>query len=135
MVPTVTIRSKMEEECERIFEKGHSRDTEGRYQGRIPVNDKINDLESTRQPALRRFMALERRFESDPDLKAKITKEVNSLLEAGYMIRATRPPKLTYYLPHHEVVTKFRVVNDASCKSDRGISLKDCQLVGGAAAR
>lgn len=130
-VPTVRVRSKMEEECERIFREGHSRNAEGGYRVRIPVNEKINKLGSTREAALRRFHALERRFETDPDLKAKYTKEMNALLEASYMIKATRPPKgPTCYLPHHAVLAKFRVVNDASCKSDQGLSLNDCQLIG-----
>lgn len=46
---------------------------------------------------------------------------------------ATRPPApgaIVYYVPHHCVTTKFRVVFDASCRTSTGKSFKDIQLVG-----
>lgn len=53
----------------------------------------------------------------------------------GHMVLATEMPnqnEMVYYIPHHGVVTsdKFRVVFDASCKTNKGISLNDAQLVG-----
>lgn len=36
---------------------------------------------------------------------------------------ADRPEGIVYYLPHHAVMKKFRVVFDASCKSESG----DCR--------
>lgn len=40
--------------------------------------------------------------------------------------------ELVYHIPHHGVVTsnKFRVLFDASCKTNKGISLNETQLVG-----
>ena len=38
--------------------------------------------------------------------------------------------KMVYYIPHHCVQKKFRVVFDASCATDNGVSLNDAQLVG-----
>nr|XP_036226615.1 uncharacterized protein LOC118682329 [Bactrocera oleae] len=35
-----------------------------------------------------------------------------------------------YYIPHHAVTTKFRVVFNASCKTTNGVSLNDTQLSG-----
>lgn len=35
-----------------------------------------------------------------------------------------------YHIPHHAVLKKFRIVNDASCITDQGISLNDVQLIG-----
>lgn len=51
----------------------------------------------------------------------------------GHMQVATRDPKpggRVYYIPHHPVTAKFRVVFDASCKTTSGKSFNDIQLVG-----
>lgn len=33
-------------------------------------------------------------------------------------------------MPHHQVLKKVRIVFDASCKTDMGVSLNECPLVG-----
>ncbi|XP_067616463.1 uncharacterized protein [Eurosta solidaginis] len=40
------------------------------------------------------------------------------------------PGKMIYHIPHHCVTKKFRVVFDASCRTDRGISLNEVQMLG-----
>ncbi|XP_036328632.1 uncharacterized protein LOC118740963, partial [Rhagoletis pomonella] len=44
--------------------------------------------------------------------------------------RTAEPGELVYYIPHHCVTKKFRVVFDASCRTDKGISLNEVQLLG-----
>lgn len=130
-VPTTRIRTAEEEECEKVFRENVERDETGRYIVRIPTKRKIKDLGSTWTAARRRFLTLEKRFERDPVFKEQYSKEIRTLLENGYMKRADKHPKgVVCYLPHHAVMKKFRVVFDASCKSDRGLSLNECQLVG-----
>lgn len=41
-----------------------------------------------------------------------------------------KPGELVNYIPHHYITKKFRVVFDASCKTDRGISFNDIQMLG-----
>lgn len=130
-MPDKRIRSQEEEKCEAIFVKGYSTDHDGRYRVRIPLRDSIEDLGSSREAALRRFSALERRFHRDSAFKKKYFEQMDALLEAGHLKKCTRSPgKLVYYLPHHAVTKKFRIVYDASCKTDRGRSLNDCQFIG-----
>lgn len=130
-IPVPRVRSKEEAECERIFEEEHRRLSDGTYEVKIPLKKLINDMGSSRNAALRRFNSLEKRFARDPELKEKYFEEINSLLEAGYMKLADRPPgPISYYLPHHAVSSKFRIVYDGSCKSEKGISINECQLIG-----
>lgn len=130
-IPVPRVRSKDGAECERIFEEEYRRLPDGTYEVKIPLKGLINDMGSSRNAALRRFNSLEKRFERDPELKNKYFKEINDLIEAGYMKLADRAPgPITYYLPHHAVSSKFRIVYDGSCKSEKGISINECQLIG-----
>ena len=117
--------------CEEIFQRTHRRDETGRYIVHIPVTDKIHSLGSSRATALRRYLALERRFARDPELRDRYQQEMKALKEAGVLRLAEEPRGgASYYLPHHPVLKKFRIVFDASCKTDMGVSLNECQLVG-----
>ncbi|XP_055847948.1 uncharacterized protein LOC129913326 [Episyrphus balteatus] len=132
-IEVARIRTVEHERCEDIFMKKHLRLLCGRFQVDIPLREGIDQtqLGSSRAIALHRFLQLERRFKRDPELKAKYFAAINELLCNGQMKLADRPPnELYYYIPHHPVLKKFRIVNDASCKTDRGISLNDVQLVG-----
>lgn len=98
------VRTKEEIECEQIFEEEHKRLPDGTYEVKIPLKKLIKDI------GLRRFQSLEKRFARDPELK-KYFEEINHLMEAGYMKLANRPAgPITYYLPHHAVSSKFRIV-------------------------
>lgn len=103
--------------AEQIFENEHSRDEQGR---------------------MRRFFMLEKRFERDESFKTKYIEFMRDYIETGHMSpvqaeQASHSEKWIYHIPHHGVTTskKFRVVFDASCKTDKGISLNDAQLIGG----
>lgn len=48
----------------------------------------------------------------------------------GHMEPATHPSPDGYYIPHHAVTTKFRVVFNASAKTSTGVSLNDAQHIG-----
>lgn len=53
------------------------------------------------------------------------------MIAQGYLVPATRPPtENTYFIPHHAVQTKFRVVYDGSCKTNRSVSINEMQLAG-----
>lgn len=130
-LPTERVRTKDEEQCEEIYKINLKRDPDGRYEVAIPLKASITDLGSSREIAWSRYMGLERRFVKDPELGCKYREEINQLISAGYLVKATTPPKgPVYYIPHHAVTGKFRVVYDASCKTDKGVSLNQMQLIG-----
>lgn len=129
--PQARARTAEQEQCERFFLDTHSRSAEGRYTVNIPLRSDVRELGSSRESALKRYHALERRFERDPELRQRYTASMNELLEAEQMIEITRAPVgWCYHIPHHAVQKKFRIVFDASCKTNKGISLNDTQLVG-----
>lgn len=130
-----TKKEAEEDLVEQIFQQNHNRDKNGRFSVAIPLNPNVEELGSSREIALKRFLMLERRFEKDPNFKQKYVEFMREYELLGHMERVAdnpEPNELVYHIPHHGVVTsdKFRVVFDASCKTNKGISLNDAQLVG-----
>lgn len=124
-------RSAAQQNCEDIFVNQHHRDTDGRYVVRLPLKAEAAELGSSRELALKRFLQLERRFKRDPELRSKYVAFMREYAQMGHMRRAQGPPKgLAYYIPHHCVTKKFRVVFDASAITSNGKSLNDVQIVG-----
>ncbi|XP_062556677.1 uncharacterized protein LOC134221498 [Armigeres subalbatus] len=87
-------------------------------------------------------MSLERRLHSNPPLKEDYKAFIQEYLQLGHMAlikpsnEVLPPDKKTYFMPHHcivrpdSVTTKFRVVFDASCATESGVSLNDALMVG-----
>lgn len=120
-----------QEKCEATFIESHCRDSDGRYIVKIPIREPASELGSSKMTAMRRFRQLQRRFDRDPDLYGKYKRIMDEYLKLGHMRPATSEPVgPCYHIPHHCVTKKFRVVFDASCPSDRGLSLNQVQLVG-----
>ncbi|XP_065075524.1 uncharacterized protein LOC135699251 [Ochlerotatus camptorhynchus] len=72
-------------------------------------------------------------------MKALYTAFIHEYLMMGHMIEIKDDedePRHTFYTPHHAVMkpdsttTKLRVVFDASCATDSGVSLNDALMVG-----
>lgn len=119
------------QKCEQNFVDHHYRDTDGRYVLQIPFNSTVNNLGSSREAALRRFYQLERRLQKNHDLREKYVEFMENYKSSGHMTLAIRPPfGAAYWIPHHSVSIKFRVVFDASCKTTTDLSLNEVQLVG-----
>ncbi|XP_058816896.1 uncharacterized protein LOC131680194 [Topomyia yanbarensis] len=129
-----------EKRCEELFLNTVKRDETGRYTVSLPKDeDAISRLGESRDIALRRLQATERRLARDENLRKQYTDFMEEYLHLGHMRKveevATDSVKRCY-LPHHPVVkdssttTKVRVVFDASCKTSSGLSLNDVLLVG-----
>ncbi|XP_058816744.1 uncharacterized protein LOC131680027 [Topomyia yanbarensis] len=126
-----------ETKCEEHFLKWTSRDKTGRYMVRLPRTDSAIKLSDNEKTALHRFFLLEKRLARDPKLDNRYKEFMKECIHLGHMTPISERQKGTsgYYLPHHPVVredsatTKVRVVFDASCKSQSGISLNDTLLV------
>lgn len=119
--------------CEQIFMATHTRNPDGRYSVQIPFRSDAPVLGNSHQMALRQFYQLERRLKTNPDLKSNYVAFMREYISLGHM-RAIPDqrgdPSQAFYIPHHPVTVKFRVVFNASAQTSNGISLNDTQLVG-----
>lgn len=70
-VPERHLRSKEEQFCEEHFLQNTTRDENGRYIVKIPINPSAGELGDSRATALRRFLQMEQRFIKHPQLKEK----------------------------------------------------------------
>ena len=128
-------------ECENFFDQTTYRDETGPFVVKLPFKQSIGVLGNSFQSALRRFYALERKLNMNPDLKQRYSAFINEFLSLGHI--EVIPDKEiaisnsdSYYLPHHCVfkedssTTKLRVVFDASAKSSSGVSLNKRLMIG-----
>lgn len=119
--------------CEQIFLATHKRLADGRYCVQIPFRPDAQALGNSHQLALRQFHQLERRLSSNAELRHKYIDFMREYIGLGHMnIVSDQPgdPSQCYYIPHHAVTAKFRVVFNASAKTSNGVSLNDTQLAG-----
>ncbi|XP_062542374.1 uncharacterized protein LOC134210340 [Armigeres subalbatus] len=138
---TSSTLSLEESACETHFERTTTRDSTGRFVVQLPKKQFLVDrLGDTQAIATRRFMALERRLDTDPFVKKMYSDFINEYLRMQHMIeisaRDLSTVPVAYFLPHHAVLkpdsttTKLRVVFDASCASTSGVSLNEALMVG-----
>ncbi|XP_071578246.1 uncharacterized protein [Temnothorax nylanderi] len=108
-----------EEYCEKHFKETHSRQSDGRFVVKLPVKEEILKLlTGSREVALKRFLALKRKFAKNPEFKTEYVKFMQQYFQLGHMRRVTahNGDKLRVFLPHHAVIkesnttTKIRVV-------------------------
>lgn len=119
--------------CEQHFQRTCHRDASGRYVIRLPLKQAGPRLGSSREIAKKRFLLLERRLSNDADLRAKYVAFMRELVQLNHMQKCSRPPTRVdrvFHIPHHAVTKKFRVVFDASCRSNSGTSLNEIQHAG-----
>ena len=131
--------SPEEEECERHYQSTVSRSPSGRYIVELPFKTSAPALGDSRQAALRRFLLLERRLEKTPELRMHYNDFMTDYLNQGHMVASsarTSMEEARYYIPHHciyktnPVISKFRVVFDASMTTVNGPSLNQIVHVG-----
>ncbi|XP_036318216.1 uncharacterized protein LOC118733101 [Rhagoletis pomonella] len=122
----------LDDECERFFTTTHRRTAEGRYIVRLRFRQDCKPLGDSYVSARRQLSHLERRLDADPDVHAKYVAFMREYETLGHMERVVEPivQPGCYYIPHHAVVGKFRVVFNASAPTSNGLSLNDLQLVG-----
>lgn len=129
-----------EAECEAEFIQTTERDHEGRFVVALPKQpDKLNQLGDSYEIAVRRLQSLRRRLSSNAELNKEYVNFLKEYLELGHMkeiLPDHRETVKSYYMPHHCVIrpdsmtTKLRVVFDASCATDTGVSLNDALRIG-----
>lgn len=122
-----------EKEVEEHFVRTHFRDHTGRFVAQIPLIENLNDIGSSRQIALKRYMYNERKRMESLELNEIYVEKMREQITLGYMQLATESPnanEIVYYIPYHCIAKNNRIVYDASCKTDKGISLNDIQKLG-----
>lgn len=131
------IMSREDKACEKIFIDTVKRDKDGRFVVQIPFQKSLDNLGNSRQYALERFLALEKRLERNSKLKTMYIDFMREYIAMEHMsLDKSSPNSISYYLPHHGVLnensltTKLRVVFNGSFKTDNGVSLNDLQYTG-----
>ncbi|XP_038106952.1 uncharacterized protein LOC119766466 [Culex quinquefasciatus] len=129
-----------DEMCLEHFQRTHERTEEGRYVVRHPFNERKRELGDSREMALRRFLALERKLDKQPELKEQYSQFIREYEQLGHMREIEEAPNedpgSAFYLPHHCVLrptsttTKLRVVFDGSAKTSTGVSINDVLRIG-----
>ncbi|XP_055633073.1 uncharacterized protein LOC129773487 [Toxorhynchites rutilus septentrionalis] len=129
-----------ESACEAHFAATSTRDEDGRFVVSLPKNPEVlQQLGQSYHIAKRRLQQLSRRLEANPSLKSAYSAFLEEYSQLGHMEEVFYDPAstvVTYFLPHHCVVrpdsltTQLRVVFNASCGTDTGISLNDVLMVG-----
>lgn len=130
--------SPEEKECEQHFLENVSRDSSNHFIVKLPLQINVHEIGDSLQMAIRRLLSLERKLNRNPQIKQQYHNFMCEYLELGHMsiISGENSNNIKYYIPHSYVLkdssitTKLRVVFDASCKSESGVSLNDCLRVG-----
>lgn len=136
-----TLLTDEEARCERLFSETTARDQEGRYIVRLPFKTRNPDLkfENSKRIAERRLNLLVTKLGKSNDMKAKYTEVIEEYVQLGHMevIPEDEVKKSNgVYLSHFAVIrndkdtSKVRIVFDASCKGENGVSLNDLLMVG-----
>lgn len=130
--------SSEEKYCEEHFLRTHERDADGRYTVRLPLREEmVPFLGESNTLALRRFLAMEKKFVADENLHQEYRKFMEDFERLGHMEVSSREqcgPQ--FFLPHHAIqrpessTTKTRVVFDGSCRSTTQLSLNDVLYTG-----
>lgn len=131
-VPTKTLMTKEEKECEKIFLYEHQRNNEGRYIVKIPFNEKLNLLGKSKNVAIRQFFSMENKMKKNSVFATEYKKFMHEYESLGHMEQINEKFEEGYYTPHHGVQSskKFRVVFNASAKTTSGVTLNDTQKTG-----
>lgn len=128
-----------EQRAEDIFRDTHRRDPSGRYVVRIPLRAYPPPLGNSKRAAKVCFMSVERKLQSNAELRGKYKAIFDDYRGEKHMVLAPAQPPAdadSYYMPHHAINTsshtptkgKSRVVFNASGPSSNGVSYNDQQL-------
>lgn len=132
------LQSRSERECEQHFKETYSRKPDGRFVVKLPFARPPALLGSSRHIALQRLTGIKKKILSCPEYGEQYKAFMSEYIELGHCSKIDPPPATEphYYIPHFAVMnpesttTKLRVVFDASCKTETGLSLNDLLMVG-----
>ncbi|XP_052745005.1 uncharacterized protein LOC128199455 isoform X2 [Bicyclus anynana] len=137
-------KTSEQELCEQIFQSSVKLEN-NHFQVALPLKLPLEDINGilgeSFHLALKRFLNLEKKLHSNPNLFMQYQRFIHeylSLNHGHYMDIELYDinKQATYYLPHHAVInensstTRLRCVFDASMKTDKKVSLNSLQLNG-----
>lgn len=124
--------------CENQFIQNTSRHSDGRFIVRLPFQHDPEKLGASKDIALQRFYAIERKLIKNADMKQQYINFMREYEQLGHVeevsLNNIKGPH--FFLPHHAVLkpesttTKLRVVFDASAKTSTNVSLNDILATG-----
>lgn len=137
-IPKSKLLSQEELDCEAHFKRTVKRDVTGRFVVNIPFKESPDALGDSLNQAKHRFYNLEKRMNSNSELRDRYVNFMNEYEKLGHMRVVSAPAiaQTVFYLPHHGVLkedsltTKLRVVFDGSARTTTGQSLNDIQMIG-----
>ncbi|XP_014205756.1 uncharacterized protein LOC106637472 [Copidosoma floridanum] len=112
-----------------------TREANGRYVVSLPFRTGVEDLGNSKTTALRQFYSLERRLNSNPELKTEYFRVMQDYIDQGHMSVVKNESEVSYFMPQHPVfkpsstTTKVRAVFNASSKTDKRDSLNDVLMI------
>lgn len=126
------VQAEEDKIAEEWFVNTTTRDEHGRYIVRLPFTSESKEIGKSRQIAEMRFKQIENRFKRNEELKQKYSEFMREYIQLNHMSEATESERSEdgFFIPHHAVLKRFRVVFDASCVSSNGKSVNDIQLAG-----
>ncbi|XP_022827044.1 uncharacterized protein LOC111356792 [Spodoptera litura] len=129
-------KSDPEKQAEEILHNSVCRLEDGRVQTGLLWKNNTVSMPDSYENAVKRLLAVERKIDKHPGLKANYNQQLEDLVRKGYAEEAPveKTPGKTWYLPHFDVhnpakPNKLRIVHDAAAKS-KGMSLNDYLLTG-----
>ncbi|GBM72913.1 hypothetical protein AVEN_68492-1 [Araneus ventricosus] len=109
----------------------------GRYEVKLPINDRNGELCNNYEIACSRKNGLVNRFKKNPDFYWMCQEVINGYLKKGIAEEVfNKPEQMLFYLPHqgvlreHNITTKLRMVFAASAHSMGSPLLNQCMFAG-----
>ncbi|XP_072934812.1 uncharacterized protein [Epargyreus clarus] len=129
--------SEDEKACEQHFKNNTTRDSFGRFCVRLPLKYSPHSLGNSYLMAKNKFLNLEKRFKTQPELKVQYSQFIDEYRKLGHCsVLIDHRPQPSYFLCHHAVFkqssesTKLRVVFDGSACTSSGLSINSLQYIG-----
>ncbi|XP_076638813.1 uncharacterized protein LOC143350677 [Colletes latitarsis] len=138
-IPSTSVLTKAEEECETHFQKTVARDATGRFIVRLPFNHPKPEeaLGDSLHIALSALTRMRRKLDKDQTLAREYEEFLAEYESLEHMTRIEPSEKSRLYIPHRAVIrtesatTKLRVVFNATSRTVGGQSLNDILHGGG----
>ncbi|GBN85004.1 hypothetical protein AVEN_184931-1 [Araneus ventricosus] len=124
--------------CADYFVRTHKRNKDGRYVVSMDLSRDPSCLGNSKDMAVRQLNSLWKRLSRDSEYLSLYTDFLREYEYLGHLERVVESsePPTQYYIPHHGVlcpdklITKLRVVFNASSPTTTGISLNDILMKG-----
>lgn len=129
-------QSLEEKVVESHYQANVERLPDGKYQLALPFNSKVELLGESSTQTRRIFISNERRMNRNRVKKSHYYEFMNEMIELNHMEPVTKISEPNYFMTHHMIerpsstTTKYRVVFNASKKTNSGISLNETLMIG-----